>query len=131
MVDRFSGYIFVKKLTNLTSQHTCEVLQRWYTQFGWPEYQRSDAGSTFAAEYQDWCVKNDITPQISSAYHSQSNGLAESAVKNSKLLLKQCIDANKNYEKSLSVFLNTPRGDKRPRQNYFLAGFFAHQAFHM
>ena len=68
MVDRFSGYIFVKKLTNLTSQHTCEVLQRWYTQFGWPEYQRSDAGSTFAAEYQDWCVKNDITPQISSAF---------------------------------------------------------------
>ena len=59
--------------------------------------------------------------EYSSPYNPSSNGLAEAAVKNTKGLLKKCLETKENYHDALFLFRATPRsdGDFSPADLFF------------
>ena len=90
MVDRFSGYTWVHPLSRETTAAIIRPLEAWFYQYGFPENILSDNGPCFRSEFKLWCKSFHIIPENSSPYHSESNGLAESAVKRTKHLLQKC-----------------------------------------
>jgi len=90
MVDRFSGYTWVHPLSRETTAAIIRPLEAWFYQYGFPENILSDNGPCFRSEFKLWCKSFHIIPDNSSPYHSESNGLAESAVKRTKHLLQKC-----------------------------------------
>lgn len=87
MVDRYSGFPFVIKLHGLDTTSITKHLSAWFYDWGFPRYLTSDGGPQFRDEFVQYCNDNFISHTLSSAYHPQSNGLAESGVKSLKYLL--------------------------------------------
>ena len=120
MVDRYSNFPFVSKLTKLNTSSITKVLTDWFNTFGWAERLRSDNGPQFRTEFQEFCTKNFIIHENSSPYNPQSNGLSESAVKQMKFLLKKCSEDLTIFTSSLLEFRNTPNlSGKSPAQMFF------------
>jgi hypothetical protein len=83
----------------------------WLLDWGIPVRLRSDGGPQFRTEFSQFCEKKGIIHEVSSPYHSASNGHAEAAVKNVKYLLQKC-DANwSKFQDALLEWRNTPRAD--------------------
>ena len=81
---------------------------------------RSDGGPQFRGELVEFCKENSITHELASDYNPKSNGLAEAAVKNVKLLMEKCCRAGECFDSALYVWKNTPRVDgKSPVQLLF------------
>jgi transposase InsO family protein len=108
-VDRYSGFIFTKHLRRQTASAITTIMQNWFRVFGYPRYIRTDGGPCFRSEFTEFCDKHRITHELSSAYNPESNGLAESAVKNTKHLLYKCKIEHQSFEEALSEFHQTPR----------------------
>ena len=111
LVDHFSGFPFVAHLRSLSSSAIIKVLDNWFLDFGYPNRLRSDGGPQFRTEFDLYCSSKNITKETSSPYFAQSNGLAESAVKQTKRLLKK-VDFNfQLFRAALLHWRNTPRAD--------------------
>ena len=89
LVDRYSGLPMINKLGNLSSATVIRVLTELFDTFGWPLSLRTDGGPQFRSEFKAFCVAHDISHELSSPYHPESNGHAESAVKNVKHLMEK------------------------------------------
>ena len=87
LIDRFSGFPMVAKLHSLDTSSIIKHLLTRFHDWGFPTHITSDGGPQFRSEFTQFCVSNFITHTKSSAYHQQSNGLAEAGVKNVKYLL--------------------------------------------
>ena len=111
MVDKFSGYPFVHKLRSLTTSAVTKQLTAWFWDFGFPEIIRSDGGPQFRSEFEAFCKANGIQKEISSPYNPQSNGLAESAVKQTKFLIRKTGSSEDKFRPALLAWRNTPRAD--------------------
>lgn len=111
MVDRFSGYPFVKQLRSLTTSAVLKHLTAWFLEFGFPFIIRTDGGPQFRSEFEKYCKDHNITHELTSPYNPQSNGLAESAVKNVKFLLEKCKSANESFDVAFCEWKATPRPD--------------------
>ena len=98
MVDRHSGFPFVTELRSLTTTSVTRKLHTWFLDFGRPAVIISDGGPQFRQEFAEFCAKLGVKHIQSSPYNSQSNGLAESAVKQVKYLL---IKHDGNFTKML------------------------------
>ena len=94
LVDRYSGW--TEKLRRTDTHSICESLTRWFTEFGWPSFIRTDGGPQFQGELGEYCRANGIKHKLSSAYNPESKGLAEAAVKNMKSLISRCTRAKEN-----------------------------------
>ena len=57
--------------------------------YGIPREVRSDGGPAYGKEFTQFCRKNGVNHCLSSAYNPQSNGSAEKAVGQIKLLLEK------------------------------------------
>ena len=112
MVDRYSGYIFVDLLSNLSSDHVIKILRHWFLLFGFPKTIVSDNGPQFRSDFGRFCSSFGAFHVTSSPYFPQSNGLAESAVKSAKHLLIKCLETDKDFQFALSEFRRVPRQDK-------------------
>ncbi|KAL0166592.1 hypothetical protein M9458_038436, partial [Cirrhinus mrigala] len=93
IVDYFSRFFEVSKLTSTTAEAVIEHFKSIFARHGIPEVVRSDNGPQFASECfrvfaQDWGF-NHVT---SSPHFPQSNGEAERAVRTIKNLLKKSAD---------------------------------------
>lgn len=110
MVDRFSGFPFVVKLKALHTAAITNHLMNWFVDFGFPRYLTSDGGPQMRSEFVQWCHKHFITHTLSSAYHPQSNGLAESGVKSLKYLLLK-LNSSSELPLKLLHWRNMPRVD--------------------
>ncbi|KAG1706172.1 Carcinine transporter [Nymphon striatum] len=111
MVDRFSGYLFVKKITNSSTGSVIKSLLKWFQDFGFPDVIRSDGGPCFRHEFKSFCEQHMIKHELSSAFNPTSNGLAEAAVKNAKRLVLKCNETSEDFEQALSEFRLMPRAD--------------------
>ena len=72
---------------------------------------RYNKGPTFSSQFETFLtdIKVELTP--SSAGNPASNGLAESNIKNAKILLRKAIEEHKNYGELLCYYNQSPRSD--------------------
>ena len=119
--DRLSGFSEIFQTptgtSNAGSFGLIKCLRKWFGTFGVPRELSSDGGPEFAADatarfLESWGVNH----RQSSAYHPQSNGRAEVAVKTVKRLLRSNIGpgGSLNTDKFLRALLqlrNTPDPD--------------------
>jgi hypothetical protein len=124
MVDHYSGWIWAAKLSQLHSTAVTDKLTAWFQDWGWPACIRTDGGPQFRKEFGDFCKEHGISrgdnDGPSSPYHSQSNGLAEAAVKQAKHLLMKYEGNLKDFYRALAEFRNAPRADGWSAAQLFL-----------
>ena len=112
IVDRYSGFPFVRPLPSMTTAAVIRALEKILWEFGLPNYIRSDGGPQFAsAEFRQFLQDLDIRHEISSPYNPSSNGLAEAAVKQVKYLMLKCAQENSRYDPALHAYRCTARAD--------------------
>ena len=114
MVDRNTFYLWVHHLQMLTTAAVTKQLAKWFQTFGNPKTVVTDSGPQFRSEFEAFCRANGITSVKSSAYNPESNGLAETAVKQMKLLMKKVGTSFTQFEEALAHWRNTPGANDRP-----------------
>ena len=96
-----SGYIIIK---NLNKSALCmTVTQKFKLQcmtYGHLHQVRYNKGLQFGKELEEFLKDISVTPTPSSANNPASNGLAESAVKSAKILLRKSITKSQTIQKS-------------------------------
>ena len=107
-VDRYSGWPLVEKLRKLDTTTTTNCLEDWFVDVGKPLRIRSDGGPQFRTEFDEWCHEQGIIHELSSPDHPESNGHAESAVKEMKHLIAKTQTWGR-FRKALIEWRNTPR----------------------
>ena len=120
MADRYSGYPLVTKLTKETSAAVNAKLSDWFADLGRPMSVRADGGPQFRQPFKDFCANLGIAVETSSPHYSQSNGHAESAVKDVKGLLQKIGTMNDTFREALQEWRNTPRSDGYSPAQMFL-----------
>ena len=122
--DRYSGFPLVTQWhREPTSHQVITVLRKCFSLMGTPNTFRSDNGPQFSAHktqkfLEDW----GVTWKPSSPENPQSNGHAESMIKNVKNLILKCegdFDSDE-FQKGLLELRNSPRVDgQSPAQRLF------------
>lgn len=109
IVDYFSCYPEVFLMTCTTARSVIKVLKQTFARFGIPSILCSDNGPQFVnAEMECFARDWGFCHVTSSPYNPKSNGMAESAVKVIKQLLKKCNESNQDLYKGLLAYRNTP-----------------------
>jgi hypothetical protein len=120
LVDRFSGYCFVKQLQKTATKDVVNFLTNIFQDYGWPNSIRSDGGPQFRGDFQKFCRENNITHELSSPYNPESNGLAEAAVKSMKNLMIRTAEARESFTDALAQWRCMTREDgTSPAQLFF------------
>ena len=93
IVDYFSRYPEVQKLTTTTSQSIINSLKTAFARHGIPETLRTDNGPQFSShEFAEFAKQYDFTHTTSSPHFPASSGQAERTVQTVKYLLKAAND---------------------------------------
>ena len=93
MVDYYSRYVEVQRLTSTTATSVINVLKAWFARHGIPEVMVSDNGPQYASqEMRESASSYGFTHVTSSPHYPQSNGQAGRAVKMVKALLEHSPD---------------------------------------
>jgi Integrase core domain. len=92
MVDRYSGFPFISRLSSTTTEAVWSKLMGWFQDFGIPGQIKSDGGPQYRQQFSTLCAENNIIHEQSAPYHPESNGLAEAAVKSVKALLRKLVE---------------------------------------
>ena len=99
LVDRMTGYIGAEQTPNQGTDSALNAVKNWSTLFGFPYRIISDSGGAFRKTFKEKLKLLGVKHTHSSAYHPQSNSLAERAVGSLKNSLK------KSPEKISELFL--------------------------
>ena len=109
MVDYYSRYIEVAKLTSTSSPEVIKHLKSVFARHGIPEVKMSDNGPQYSSEqFTDFADQYGFTHITSSPKYPQSNGAAERAVRTIKeLLTKNNTDGGDiRYRSTTTSFLH-------------------------
>ena len=110
VVDVFSKYIIVRKLSNSTSAAMCIKLSMIVTELGLPHIIRSDNGPCYnSKEFQQFLQCYSITHQTSSPNHPRSNGFVERMVGVAKKLVDKAGKEEKLWISGLFDYKVTPQ----------------------
>lgn len=89
-VDYFTDFFEMDELETTTSITVINKLSSHFARYGIPETLISDGGPQFSSqEFKSFSTSWEFEHHITTPYHSQSNGKAESAVKEAKKILKK------------------------------------------
>ena len=103
-LDQWSGHPLFHKLGSTTTSSVFKVLSEWFKLQGLPRSIKSDGGPQFSGEFADFCAKYQIKHEVSFPYNPWANGLADSAVKTVKnMLKKRLVWHGRNRQSSLWV----------------------------
>ena len=137
--DRLSGWVEVYSSpvgsTRAGSKGLIAHLRTMFATFGVPQILSSDEGPEFiATNTEDFLTRWGVKHRLSSAYHPQSNGRAEVAVKKAKRLLKSCIDSrgslnNDCFLRGILQLRNTPDPESKMSPAQVLFGKPLRDAF--
>ena len=95
LVDYFSRYVEVVKLTCTTTKSVVAAMKPLFARHGIPDVIISDNGPQYSSqEFQQFAKDYEFKHMTSSPYHPQGNGEAERAVKTVKKLLRDTSDHN-------------------------------------
>ncbi|KAI5725637.1 hypothetical protein M8J77_018002 [Diaphorina citri] len=127
--DAFSKWIEVEVVSSTDSKSTIQCLERFFSNFGFPETCVSDNGPQLVSkEMVDFMENNSITMVNSPPYHPKSNGAAERAVQVVKRHLEKQEGEKEKYSSFkqrvtslLHVYRNTPHSvtGKSPAEMIF------------
>ena len=105
MVDYFSSFLEVLKMTSTVSSKVIDVLKRVFARYGIPEVFRSDNGPQYSSdEFAKFMESLHIRHITSSPHYPQSNGQSERMVQTIKRLLKR----SKSPFMALLTYIATP-----------------------
>jgi hypothetical protein len=121
LVDRFSGFPFVKQLRSTSTDAVTATMKDWFFDWGIPASIRTDGGPQFRQQFVEFCRQMGVNHECTSPYNPRSNGHAEAAVKNMKLLLEKYNSEWSKFRAALLEWRNTPRAGctKSPAQFMF------------
>ena len=127
VVDAYSKFPEVIKMTNTTAQTTITALRDIFSRHGLPEILVSDNGAQFTArDFEQFCSNNGILHRTSAAYKPSTNGQAERVVQILKSAIKQAQLTNKDVSaviaKYLLVYRNTPHSTTGEAPSLLLMG---------
>lgn len=109
IVDAFSKWPEIFKMSSTTTQKTIEKLRETFARFGNCDTIVSDNGPQFSSmEFQTFCAAIGVKHITSAPYHPQSNGQAERFVKQLKMGLRK-LDGEGNIDRILQKFLMSYR----------------------
>ena len=137
--DRLSGWVEAYSSpvgsTRAGSKGLIAHLRTMFVTFGVPQTLSSDEGPEFiATATEDFLTRWGVKHRLSSAYHPQSNGRAEVAVKKAKRLLKSCMDPhgslnNDRFLRGMLQLRNTPDPESKMSPAQVLFGKPLRDAF--
>ena len=108
VVDHFSKFIVVCKVSDHSSEQTVAVFLQIFSEFGVPDSVRCDRGTNFTFQlFLSFCKGLNIKLSFSSAYHHSGNP-AETAVHIIKNIMKKCAHTKTNWRLGLLEYLCTP-----------------------
>ena len=105
LVDRFSKFPLVSRLSSLSSKAVIDRLKTWFFLFGFPRSIRTDGGPQFRSEFRKFCDHYSVIHELSSPYHPEGNGAAEVGVKAVKALMMKTTSST--FEEAFSIARNT------------------------
>ena len=109
-VDYWSNFFEIDYLPTYTAVTVIHKLKAHFARYGIPEQIMSDNGPPFSSEpFREFCRSWGVQCITSSPGYSQSNGMAESAVKAAKRLLQKTADTGEDAYLALLEVRNTPR----------------------
>ena len=112
VVDRFSKFIIVCKVSDHSSECTVANFLQIFSEFGVPDEICCDRGTNFTSQlFLSFCKGLDIKLSFSSAYHHSGNP-AERAVRIIKNIMKKCARTKTNWRLGLLEYLCTPLSEK-------------------
>ena len=110
IVDYLSNYIETEKITDLRSSTVIKQIKACFARYGIPVKVFTDGALYFnSKEFKNFADTWDFVHIMLSPHYPQSNGMAESAVKTVKNLLKKCEDSGGDPYLALLNLRNTPR----------------------
>ena len=108
MVDYFSKFVEIQKLTSKTATSVVSVLKRTFRTHGIPARLFSDGGPPFDSRvYLEFLREYKIEHRLSSPKYPQSNGMIERTIQTVRGLLTKCKDGNL----AMIHYNNTPKED--------------------
>lgn len=111
-VDYFSNFWEVDMLASTNTVAVIKKLKAHFARYGIPTILISDNGPQFISkEFSDFAVQFDFEHRTSSPKYPQSNGMAESAVKTAKSLIKKALASNSDPYLAILDCRNTPSQD--------------------
>ena len=118
VVDAFSKFLEVVKMTNTITHTTIAELHNIFSRHGLPEILVSDNGAPLTSrDFEQFCSNNGILHRTSAAYKPSTNGQAERVVQILKSATKQAQLTSKDVSaviaKYLLVYRNTPHSTTR------------------
>ena len=127
VVDAYSKFPEVVKMTTTTATTTINALRDIFSRHGLPEILVSDNGPQFiAGEFQQFCRNNWIMHPTSAAYKPSTNGQAERVVQMLKSAIEQARitkqDVNVVIAKSLLMYRNAPHSTTGAAPSFLLMG---------
>jgi hypothetical protein len=122
VVDRYSGFPWVKELRSLDTGRVVTAIKSIMHFVGRCQKIRTDGGGQFRSEFDTFCLEwglEHAPSDTSSPYHHQSNGLAEVTVHSMKELLRKSNYNFDTFQRALLEWRNVPRADGfSPAQMY-------------
>ena len=108
-VDYFSDFFELDHLRSTSSLYVIKKLKGHFAKHGIPEQLVTDNGPQFVSrDFLKFSKEWDFKDRTSSPHHSQSNGKAQSAVKQAKKILLKCGKTGSDVFLALLDHRNTP-----------------------
>lgn len=115
VVDYYSKFVEVEKLSNLTSDLVISKLKNIFSRQGIPDIVMSDNGPEFASrQFTEFSREWKFEHKTSSPRYPQSNGQVERAIQTVKSIYKKTSYDGSDFRLALLEFLNTPISETLP-----------------
>jgi transposase InsO family protein len=109
-VDYFPNFFEIDRLEQATTKHVTKKLKAHFARYGIPETVVTDNGAQFISnDFNTFSTKYGFEHARSTPHHHQSNGKAESAVKQAKKMMRKCKDSGDDPYLALLTLRNTPQ----------------------
>ena len=122
IVDQYSGWPDVTELTNTSSSYIVKAMRKFFNTFGNPSKIHCDNGTNLISQetFNFLRGRKIPVPDPSCPYFPQSNGLAESSVKQVKHLLRKYQCQWETFEDNLLEWKDTPNDCGRTPSEMFI-----------
>ena len=109
IVDYYSRYWEIEKLTNIRSKTVIQKLKKIFARLGIPEQLRSDNGTQYtSSDFKRFRKEWEFQHKTSSPHYHQSNGMAERHVQIAKKLLTKAKHSKQDPYLAILEALNIP-----------------------